>query len=128
MEQDNPFRAPLTILSVVLIASGAVLVLAFGYAAWQMLFHPETVEGVKYVFAQSSGAIDAPAFTLDQDGRVTKVDMNDNVRMFFRIIIGVMVFRALVGVGGALTGTGVAILRAISLPAAKRVTTPDLPL
>ncbi len=120
MEQDNPLRAPLTILAVVLIVCGAGLVMAFGYAAWQMLYHPENVEGLKYLFAKALPGSEASAFTFDDDGHIRKLDMNESVKMYFTIILGIMVFRALIGVGAALTGTGISILRVLDALAGKK--------
>ena len=116
---------------MVLIVSGAVLVMAFGYAAWQMIYHPENVEGIKYLFAKAIPASETPAFTFTEDGHVRTLEMNDSVKMFFTIFLGIMVFRALIGVGGALTGTGVTILRvldALSLKKPRRDNEPAIPL
>ncbi|MDF3025109.1 MAG: hypothetical protein K0R10_2470 [Alphaproteobacteria bacterium] len=131
MEQDNPIRVPLMILAMVLIVSGALLVMAFGYAAWQMIYHPENVEGLKYLFGKAMPGSEAPAFTFTDDGHVRKLEMNESVKMFFTIFLGIMVFRALIGVGGALTGTGVTILRvldALSPKKPRRDNEPTIPL
>ncbi|HYD19245.1 MAG TPA: hypothetical protein VEF76_12285 [Patescibacteria group bacterium] len=103
----------LMLVAVVLILGGAGLALCFGYAAWQVLYHPEKVEVVSYVLNNIATQQESPAVTMHIDGRVGQYMLSPKIKAFGLAYLFIVGLGLLVSIARCLSDAGVHILKAI---------------
>ncbi|MDI1226958.1 MAG: hypothetical protein PSY14_04655 [bacterium] len=108
----------LMLVALVLIAGGAALALCFGYAAWQVLYHPEKVDTLTYILGNMAQQKDVPAMTMMVDGRVGEYRISAPMKMFGLAYLFIAGLAMLVSIARCLSDAGVSILKAIWLPPA----------
>lgn len=107
------FEPLLLLLAVIMIFTGSVLALGFGYAAWQVLYHPEKVSMVTYLINEIAATQDVPALTATVDGRVAEYKLSRSMKAFglcYLFIVGVGI---LVSIARGLSDIGVHIIKAL---------------
>jgi hypothetical protein len=108
----------LMIVALLLIAGGAGLALCFGYAAWQVLYHPEKVDTLAYILGNIAQQKDVPAMTMMVDGRVGEYRISAPMKTFGLAYLFIAGLAMLVSIARCLSDAGVNILKAIWLPPA----------
>lgn len=111
----------LMLVALLLIAGGAGLALCFGYAAWQVLYHPEKVDTLTYILGNLAQQKDVPAMTMVVDGRVGEYRISAPMKVFGLAYLFIAGLAMLVSIARCLSDAGVNILKAIwvSAPARK---------
>lgn len=108
----------LMLVALLLIAGGAALALCFGYAAWQVLYHPEKVDTLTYILGNLAKQKDVPAMTMVVDGRVGEYRISAPMKMFGLAYLFIAGLAMLVSIARCLSDAGVSILKAIWMPPA----------
>lgn len=106
----------LMFVALLLIAGGAALALCFGYAAWQVLYHPEKVDTLTYILGNIAQQKDVPAMTMVVDGRVGEYRLSAPMKMFGLAYLFIAGLAMLVSIARCLSDAGVNILKAIWAP------------
>lgn len=106
----------LMFVALLLIAGGAALALCFGYAAWQVLYHPEKVDTLTYILGNIAQQKDVPAMTMVVDGRVGEYRLSAPMKMFGLAYLFIAGLAMLVSIARCLSDAGVNILKAIWVP------------
>lgn len=108
----------LMLVAMILILGGAGLAICFGYAAWQVLYHPEKVDILSYILGNLAAQKDVPAMTMMVDGRVGEYRISAPMKVFGLAYLFIAGLAMLVSIARCLSDAGVNILKAIWLPPA----------
>jgi len=105
------------LIAIVMILSGAALALCFGYAGWQVLYHPEQVDALKYILGNISSTADMPALTATMpDGKLVEYKLSPQVKMFGLTFLFITGMGMLITIARCMSDVGVSIIKALTQP------------
>lgn len=107
------FEPLLLLLAIIMIFTGSILALGFGYAAWQVLYHPEKVSMVTYLINEVAATQDVPALTATVDGRVAEYKLSRSMKAFGLCYLFITGIGILVSIARGLSDIGVHIIKAL---------------
>jgi hypothetical protein len=104
-------------IAILMIVAGAALALCFGYAGWQVLYHPEKVNALTYILENISTQTKVPALTAKmQDGRMAEYQLSPAMKMFGLAYLFVAGLSMLISIARCMSDIGVHIIKALNPP------------
>ncbi|MEZ0262663.1 MAG: hypothetical protein ACAH80_16785 [Alphaproteobacteria bacterium] len=105
----------LSVIAILMIVAGAALAGCFGYAAWQVLYHPEKVTTLTYILGNISSQADMPALTATlPTGQTAEYRISPAIKMFGLAYLFIAGLGLLVSVARCMSDIGVHIIKVLA--------------
>lgn len=107
------FEPLLLFLAIVMILCGSALALGFGYAAWQVLYHPEKVSIVTYIIGEIASTQETPALTATVNGQKAVYNLSTSMKAFGLCYLFITGLSLLISAARCMSDIGVHIVKAL---------------